>query len=89
MNVCHAVGNWSRPAAAVLQQDRKLLLFPLISTMTMLALLLSLGAQLLAFLVHGALSGIYAAALYRFATQSGDTQGFDPQVLRSAFLPKA
>jgi hypothetical protein len=57
--------------------------------LTVLALLLTLGALLLAFLVHGALSGIYAAALYRFATQSGDTQGFDQQVLRNAFLPKA
>lgn len=57
--------------------------------LTVLALLLVLGALLLAFLVHGALSGIYAAALYRFATQSGDTQGFDQQVLRNAFLSKA
>ena len=57
--------------------------------LTVLALLLTLGVLLLSFLVHGALSGIYAAALYRFATQSGDTQGFDPQALRNAFLPKA
>jgi len=57
--------------------------------LAVLALLLSLSALLLSFLVQGALSGIYAAALYRFATQSGDTQGFDQQVLRNAFLPKA
>ncbi|MBI2749960.1 MAG: hypothetical protein HYX43_11640 [Burkholderiales bacterium] len=57
--------------------------------LTVLAVLLTLGALLLSFLVHGALSGIYAAALYRFATQSGDTQGFDQQALRNAFLPKA
>lgn len=56
--------------------------------LTVLALLLALGALVLAVLVQGALSGIYAAALYRFATQTGDTQGFDPQTLRSAFLPK-
>jgi Family of unknown function (DUF6159) len=37
--------------------------------LTVPALLLTLGALLLSFLVYGALSGIYAAALYRFATQ--------------------
>jgi hypothetical protein len=57
--------------------------------LTVLTLLLTLGALLLSFLVHGALSGIYAAALYRFATQSGDTAGFDQQALRNAFVPKA
>lgn len=57
--------------------------------LTVLSLLLTLGAMLLGFLVHGALNGIYAAALYRFATQSGDTQGFDPQTLRQAFVAKA
>ena len=54
-----------------------------------LSLVLTIGAVLLSFLVHGALSGIYAAALYRFATQNGNSQGFDTDALRSAFVVKA
>ena len=54
-----------------------------------LSLLVTLGAVLLSFLVHGALSGIYAAALYRFATQNGNAQGFDSDALRNAFVAKA
>ena len=53
-----------------------------------LSLVLAIGAVLLSILVHGALSGIYAAALYRFATQNGDSQGFDTDALRSAFVVK-
>lgn len=47
------------------------------------------GAILLSLLVHGALSGIYAAALYRYATQNGNTQGFDSDAMRLAFVAKA
>ena len=54
-----------------------------------LCVVVTLAALLMTFLVHGALSGIYAAALYRFAAQNGDTQGFDPGALRSAFLAKS
>jgi hypothetical protein len=54
-----------------------------------LSLVLTIGAVLLSFLVQGALSGIYAAALYRFATQNGNSQGFDTNALRSAFVVKA
>jgi hypothetical protein len=57
--------------------------------MIVLSLVLTIGAVLLSFLVHGALSGIYAAALYRFATQNGNSQGFDTDALRSAFVVKA
>ncbi len=53
-----------------------------------LSLLLAIGAVLLSLLVHGALSGIYAAALYRFATQNGNSQGFDSGALRNAFVVK-
>jgi hypothetical protein len=53
-----------------------------------LTLVLAIGAVLLSILVHGALSGIYAAALYRFATQDGASQGFDTNALRSAFVVK-
>jgi hypothetical protein len=54
-----------------------------------LSIVLTIGGVLLSFLVHGALSGIYAAALYRFATQNGNSQGFDTDALRSAFVVKA
>jgi hypothetical protein len=54
-----------------------------------LSLALTIGAVLLSILVHGALSGIYAAALYRFATQNGNSQGFDTDALRGAFVAKA
>jgi hypothetical protein len=54
-----------------------------------LSLVLAIGAVLLSILVHGALSGIYAAALYRFATQNGNSQGFGTDALRGAFVVKA
>ncbi|MBP6483577.1 MAG: hypothetical protein KA254_03045 [Rhodoferax sp.] len=54
-----------------------------------LSLMLTIGCVLLSILVHGALSGIYAAALYRFATQNGNAQGFAPDALRGAFVAKA
>jgi len=57
--------------------------------LTVLSLLLTLGALLLGWLVHGALNGIYAAALYRYAEGSGNTQGFDAGVLEQAFITRA
>jgi hypothetical protein len=54
-----------------------------------LSLMLTIGCVLLSILVHGALSGIYAAALYRFATQNGNSQGFAPDALRGAFVARA
>ena len=39
-------------------------------------------------LVQSALGGIYAAALYRYATNGETTQGFDNEALRLAFAPK-
>ncbi len=50
--------------------------------------LLGIGAVLVAALVSAALSGIYAAALYRFATNGEQTEGFDNGVLQSAFASK-
>ena len=45
---------------------------------------------ILAALVQAALGGIYAAALYRFATQGGTaSNGFDANALQMAFAPKA
>lgn len=57
--------------------------------LTVLSLLLTLGALLLGWLVHGALNGIYAAALYRYAEGNGNTQGFDAGVLEQAFVTRA
>jgi Family of unknown function (DUF6159) len=39
-------------------------------------------------LVHSALSGVYAAALYRYAATGEGAPGFDSQALRLAFAPK-
>lgn len=39
-------------------------------------------------LVQSALTGIYAAALYRYATTGATTQGFDSGALKLAFAPK-
>jgi hypothetical protein len=39
-------------------------------------------------LVQSALAGIYAAALYRYATTGKGTQGFDSNALKLAFAPK-
>jgi hypothetical protein len=39
-------------------------------------------------LVQTALAGIYAAALYRYATTGKPTEGFDPKMLKLAFGPK-
>ena len=39
-------------------------------------------------LVQSALTGIYAAALYRYATTGAGTQGFDSNALKLAFAPK-
>ena len=55
----------------------------------LLAIALLVMAVLLTFLVHSALSGIYAAALYRFATHGDQNSGFAPGMLQSAFVAKS
>ncbi|MEP7084927.1 MAG: DUF6159 family protein, partial [Betaproteobacteria bacterium] len=52
------------------------------------AAVMLLSAVLLTFLIHGALSGIYAAALYRFASDRESTPGFDADALQLAFRAK-
>ncbi|GHC10694.1 DUF6159 family protein [Thermomonas carbonis] len=47
-----------------------------------------IAALLLAALVQAALSGIYSAALYRYAMGAGDSEGFDAQLLGQAFRVK-
>jgi hypothetical protein len=63
------------------------------SLLVVLSVLLVISAVLLSVLVHGSLSGIYAAALYRYATGSSNgnsqnTQGFDSAAMRLAFVAK-
>ena len=45
-------------------------------------------ALLVAALVQAALSGIYSAALYRYAVGAGDSEGFNAQLLGQAFRTK-
>ena len=47
-----------------------------------------IATLLLAALVQAALSGIYSAALYRYATGAGDSDGFDAGMLEQAFRTK-
>jgi hypothetical protein len=41
-----------------------------------------------AVLVQAALAGIYAAALYRYATSGAETPGFEARTMKLAFAPK-
>jgi hypothetical protein len=59
--------------------------FPLLAIP--LALLIIVGV-LATILFHSALSGIYSAVLYRYASNGDSTIGFDSSALTSAFLPK-
>jgi hypothetical protein len=58
---------------------------PVLIGVTVGLVLLALSASVL---VHAALSGIYSAALYRYATAGQDTAGFDTGLLESAFRQK-
>ena len=53
-----------------------------------LAVAAVIAVLLLAALIQTALSGIYSAALYRYATGAGNSQGFDTQLLGQAFRGK-
>jgi hypothetical protein len=63
-----------------------------IATHSVILIVLALGITLLAVgatgLVQSALAGIYAAALYRYATTGEGTQGFDANAMQLAFAPK-
>jgi hypothetical protein len=49
--------------------------------------LLVIAAIMLLAMVNGALSGIYTAAVYRYAT-TGETTGFDPDIIKNTFKQK-
>jgi hypothetical protein len=53
-----------------------------------LTIALTIIAVILVALISSALSGIYSAALYRYATTGEATQGFDANVMQAAFKPK-
>jgi hypothetical protein len=53
-----------------------------------LALVVAALAVAVTALVQAALSGIYAAALYRYATKSEGSQGFSKEAMELAFAPK-
>lgn len=63
-----------------------------IATHSVVVIVLALGIAVLAVgatgLVQSALAGIYAAALYRYATTGEGTQGFDANAMQLAFAPK-
>jgi hypothetical protein len=49
--------------------------------------LLVVAAFMLLAMLNGALSGIYTAAVYRYAT-TGETAGFDPNIIKNTFKQK-
>jgi hypothetical protein len=53
-----------------------------------IALVLAALAIAITGLVQSALTGIYSAALYRYATKGEATPGFDSEALKLAFAPK-
>ena len=53
-----------------------------------LAVMLTVLGIAITALVQAALSGIYSAALYRYATGGKETVGFDSNALKLAFAPK-
>lgn len=61
-----------------------------IGSVALAILVMVLGVMLLliSFLVQSALSGIYSAALYRYASGGSESIGFDNNVLNAAFQPK-
>lgn len=52
------------------------------------AVVIAILAVGITLLVQAALAGIYAAALYRYATKGEGTPGFDSQTMKLAFAPK-
>ena len=68
--------------------DKELLIFPLISAIARVIVVACFALVILTFLIHSALSCIYAAALYRYASGGEETAGDDSGAMKLAFLPK-
>ena len=58
------------------------------TALIIMAGVLAMLAVAITGLVQSALAGIYAAALYRYATDGKNTQGFETEALKLAFAPK-
>jgi hypothetical protein len=54
----------------------------------LLTQIVMIGALLIIALIFSALSGIYAVALYRYASDSAGTSGFDSDALAAAFYAR-
>ena len=68
-----------------------LIVLSVMSGSTLLIVLLSVlvgAAILLALLIQSALSGVYSAALFRYADKGSASIGFEQNVLQQAFAPK-
>jgi hypothetical protein len=62
--------------------------FTKIVALAVIAAIIAIVAMIALALIHAALSGIYAAALYRYASGGQATLGFDSAVLENAFAQK-
>lgn len=60
-----------------------------ILVITITAIVAAVVALLLLILIQAALQGVYAAALYRYATEGDAGQGFDKEMVAAAFRVKA
>jgi hypothetical protein len=58
------------------------------AVLTLVLELVMIGAVVLTALVNVTLNGIYAAALYRYASGWGGTMGFEAHTLEQAFQRK-
>ncbi len=56
--------------------------------MVQAALLVTVGALVIVMLIYSALTGIYAVALYRYASDSAATPGFDSDALAASFYDR-
>lgn len=57
-------------------------------TLLVLTIVIAVAAVVATALIHSALAGIYAAALYRYASAGAAKSGFDSNVMQNAFSPK-
>jgi hypothetical protein len=57
-------------------------------TLIIVAIAIAVLALAITALIHSALSGIYSAALYRYAKTGQGTEAFNKDALQLAFAPK-